>query len=602
MNSYGQRLPATPPPLPTRERWLALTNTADPRGRDAGAPPERCKVSRPRPPQVSSADTAEVWGSATHTSPHGRWRHLISRQELTAKFKLAIQRLPEIGPIFLRQLGGVTQRFGRNPPLRSERTSRCVKLPAKFNLAIQRLPEIGPIFLRQLGGVIAALRPEPAPALRADEPMRQDLERAFARELRRGGRMLAIAAIVVLGWAGFVPLSGAVVVAGRLVVQSSVKKVQHPQGGIVASILVRNGTKVAAGEELARLDQTSARSNLQVVARQLDEARMRIARLTAERDNLPTPRWPTKSAAQLDNAEREQLLASEQDFFAARASTRRGQKELADSRVTQLEKQIAGLEAQLQSNGKKMGIASGELRGVEDLLRQKLVTLPRATALQRETAHLDGIDGQLAAQIAETRAKVSEARLQALQAEQTFRSDVMRDLREAEAKEGELMERHLAAEDQMNRTIIRAPTSGTVHELAVHTVGGIVAPAEVLMLVVPENDTLAIDARLSADKVDQVHAGQTAHVRLSAFNQRTTPELAGVVALVSADIVREPQSNATYYDVRIDLPPREVLRLGRLQLIPGMPAEVFLETESRTMLSYLFKPVTDQLSRMFRER
>jgi HlyD family secretion protein len=464
------------------------------------------------------------------------------------------------------------------------------------------LPEIGPIFLRQVGGVIALFRPQPVSALRADEPVSQDLERAFAREYRRGGRMLAIAVIVVLGWAGIVPLSGAVVVAGRLVVQSSVKKVQHPLGGIVASILVRNGTKVAAGEELARLDQTSARSNLQVVARQLDEVRMRIARLTAERDNLPTPRWPTKSAAQLDNAEREQLLASEQDFFAARASMRRGQKELADSRVTQFEKQIAGLEAQLQSNGKKMGIASGELRGVEDLLRQKLVTLPRATALQREAAHLDGIDGQLASQIAETRAKVSETRLQALQAEQTFRSDVMRDLREAEAKEGELMERHLAAEDQMNRTIIRAPTSGTVHELAVHTVGGIVAPAEVLMLVVPENDTLAIDARLSADKVDQVHAGQTAHVRLSAFNQRTTPELAGVVALVSADIVREPQSNAMYYDVRIDLPFREVLRLGRLQLIPGMPAEVFLETESRTMLSYLFKPVTDQLSRMFRER
>ena len=414
--------------------------------------------------------------------------------------------------------------------------------------------------------------------------------------------MLAIGAVVVLGWAGFVPLSGAVVVAGRLVVQSSVKKVQHPLGGIVASILVHNGTKVAAGEELARLDQTSARSNLQVVARQLDEVRMRIARLIAERDNLPTPQWPTKSTAQLDGTERGQLLASEQDFFGARASTRRGQQELAESRIMQLEKQIAGLEAQLKSNGKQMGIASGELKGVEDLLRQKLVTLPRATALQREAAHLDGVDGQLASQIAETRAKVSETRLQALQAEQTFRSDVMRDLREAEAKEGELMERHVAAEDQMNRTIIRSPTSGTVHELAVHTVGGIVAPAEVLMLVVPENDTLAIDARLSADKIDQVHAGQTAHVRLSAFNQRTTPELAGVVALVSADVVREAQSSATYYDVRIDLPPKEVLRLGKLQLIPGMPAEIFLETENRTMLSYLFKPVTDQLSRMFRER
>ena len=275
---------------------------------------------------------------------------------------------------------------------------------------------------------------------------------------------------------------------------------------------------------------------------------------------------------------------------------------MAETRVDQLEKQIVALESQLSSNGKQADITGGELRGVEELLRQKLVTLPRATALQREAAHLDGVGGQLVAQIAETRAKVSETRLQALQSEETFRSEVMRDLREAEAKEGELVERHLAARDQMSRTVIRAPTAGTIHELALHTVGGVVTPAEVLMLLVPDGDTLAIEARLSADKVDQVHVGQTAHVRMSAFNQRTTPELAGIVELVSADIVRDTQSGATYYDVRIALPADEVRRLGSLRLIPGMPAELFLETESRTMLSYLFKPLTDQLSRMFRER
>jgi HlyD family secretion protein len=443
---------------------------------------------------------------------------------------------------------------------------------------------------------------KPISSATEDEPVHQGLERTFARELHRGRRILAIAAVFLVGWAGFVPLSGAVVVAGRLVVQSSVKKVQHPQGGIVASINVRNGSKISAGEELIRLDQTAARANLQVVARQLDEIRLRIARLRAERDNVTTPRWPTEWVAHLDAAERDQLLASEEDLFAARASTRRGQQELAASRITQLEKQIAGLEAQQKSNGKQMGITSGELKGVEDLLRQKLVTLPRATALQREAAHLDGVEGQIASQIAETRAKVSEARLQALQAEQTFQSELLRDLREAEAKEGELMERRLAADDQMNRTIIRAPTSGSVQELAVHTVGGVVAPAEVLMTIVPENDNLAIEARLSADKVDQVHNGQSAHVRLSALNQHTTPELAGVVTLVSADIVLDPRSSAAYYDVRIDLPPEEVRRLGTLQLVPGMPAEIFLLTQNRTMLSYLFKPMTDQLSRMFRER
>jgi HlyD family secretion protein len=432
-------------------------------------------------------------------------------------------------------------------------------------------------------------------------PIGHSLERALAREGRRSSRILVFAGVVIFGWAAWVPLSGAVLVSGSLVMQSSVKKVQHAQGGIVAAILVHNGSKVAPGEELARLDQTSARANLQVVARQLDEVRVRLARLKAERDHLEAPRWPTELAAELDPAEQEELLASERGLFSARANARRGRQELAQARADQLEKQIIALEAQLKSNGKQADITGGELKGVEELLRQKLVTLPRATALQREAAHLDGVEGQLNAQIAETRAKVSETRLQALQSEETFRSEVMRDLREAEAKEGELVERHLAARDQMARTVIRAPTAGTIHELALHTVGGVITPAEVLMLLVPDDDTLAIEARLGADKVDQVHVGQTAHVRMSAFNQRTTPELAGIVELVSADIVRDPQSGATYYSVRIALPADEVRRLGDLRLIPGMPAEVFLETESRTMLSYLFKPLTDQLLRMFRE-
>ncbi len=445
------------------------------------------------------------------------------------------------------------------------------------------------------------LRPLPDEPMPRSAPMSERLERSFARELRRGGRVLAITTLIVLGWAGVVPLSGAVILAGSLVVQSSVKKVQHPFGGVVTRIRVRNGSRVAPGEELAQLDQTSARTNVQVIARQLDEVRVRIARLVAERDRRSDPAWPTDTAAQMDAAERDRLIASERDLFIARNSARRGQQELADSRISQLEKQIAGLDAQRNSNSKEIGIASNELEGVESLLEKRLVTLPRATALRREAAHLDGVEGKLGSQIAETRAKISETRLQAVQAEQNFLSEVMRDLHEAQAKEGELIEHRLAAEDQLQRTIIRAPTAGIVQELALHTVGGVVTPAETLMLIVPEGDALEIDARLSPDKVDQVHAGQPARVRLSAFNQRTTPELTGVVNLVSADLVHDAQSNP-YYDVRVSLPAEEVHRLGKLQLVPGMPAEVFVQSKSRTMLSYLFKPITDQLSRMFRER
>lgn len=493
-------------------------------------------------------------------------------------------------------------RDGAGPELEAQETAIALPALATLTDVITRKVIVhAPAVTRAVRGLLEPFGPVPDVQVEPGQPISRRFELELARELRRGGRMLSIAGVIVLGWAGLIPLSGAVIVTGSLVVQSSVKKVQHPAGGVIAEIYVRNGSKVEAGEQLVRLEQTSARTNRQVIARQLDEVRMRIARLNAERDGLAEPRWPVRLASDVDATERNRMISAERDFFVARTSSRRGQQELAQSRIEQLEKQIAGLESQLESNKRQLEITAGELKSVEVLLQQKLVTMQRATTLQREVARLEGIDGQTASQIAETRNKVGEARLQALQSEQSFRSEVMRDLSEAEAKEGELNQRHLAAEDQLSRTDIRAPSSGTIHELAVHTVGGVVAPGEVLMVVVPDGEALEIDAKLSPDKIDQVHPGQRANVRLSAFNARTTPELSGVVDLISADLVRD-QAGGAYYDVRVSLPKKEVQRLGKSQLVPGMPAEVFLQTGSRTMLSYLFKPMTDQLSRMFRER
>ena len=477
------------------------------------------------------------------------------------------------------------------------------RLEAKASLALASMATNALAMKGAFQGLLETLRPEPIPQISGDQQnaLSASFERALGGELRRGKRVLIVAGVFVLGWAALVPISGAVIVAGSLVVQSSVKKIQHPTGGVVSSIFVRSGSKVNAGDELLRLDETSAHSNLQVLARQLDEIRLRIARLNAERDGLAEPKWPSDISAELSAVERDRLLASERDLFAARMRARRGQQELAKSRIEQLEKQISGLEAQLASNTKQVSITADELKNVEKLLAQKLVTMGRVTTLQREAARLDGMDGQLASQIAETRNKVNETRLQAIQTDENLRSEAVRDLSEAEAKEGELIERKIAAEDQLKRTVIRAPSTGTIQELAVHTLGGVVTPGEVMMAIVPAGDGLEIEARLSPDKIDQVHAGQKAHVRLSAFNSRTTPELVGVVDLISADVVH-PQSGSAYYDVKVSLPVEEVRRLGHLKLVPGMPAEIFLETGSRTMLSYLFKPMTDQLSRMFRER
>ncbi len=440
-------------------------------------------------------------------------------------------------------------------------------------------------------------------AVTATQPATAGLgfEQALAHEAATGRRILIIAGVFFFGWAAFVPLKGAVIVPGSLVLRSSIKKIQHPAGGVVSAIQIHNGSKVKPGDELVRLEEITARANLQVIARQLDEIHLRMARLNAERESASEPRWPTNFGAALDEAEASRRLASERDLFAARNRARHDQENLFKSRIDQLEKQIAGLEAQLTSNDRQMAITVGEIEDIEKLIKEKLVTIDRLTALQREKARLEGVHGQLSSQIAETYNKITETRLQAIQAEEGFRSEVMRDLRESEGKEGELMERKLAADDQLKRTVIRAPNAGTVQELAVHTVGGVVSPGEVMMTLVPDGDQLEIDARLSPDKIDQVSAGQKAHVRFSAFNARTTPELEGIVTVVSGDVVQDSKGGG-YYDVRVSLSATEVQRLGALQLVPGMPAEVFLETGSRTMLSYLFKPLTDQLSRMFRER
>src|SRR6185312_4078935 len=214
---------------------------------------------------------------------------------------------------------------------------------------------------------------------------------------------------------------------------------------------------------------------------------------------------------------------------------------------------------------------------------------------------LDGERGQAAAAIAETKSKISETELQIIRVDQDFRTEVMKDLREAQDKEAELVEKTTAARDLLGRVDLRAPTNGIVHELSVHTIGGVITPGEVVMEIVPESDELQIEARLPPQEIDHVHTGQRAYIRFSASNQRTTPQLEGTVSYVSADLTRDKQknSNAAYYTIRATLPSSERRRLDGLQLVSGMPVEAFLQTGSRTMMSYLLKPITDQLLRTF---
>ncbi|GAU81405.1 HlyD family type I secretion periplasmic adaptor subunit [Bosea sp. BIWAKO-01] len=402
------------------------------------------------------------------------------------------------------------------------------------------------------------------------------------------------------GWAARTEVSGAVVAAGVVVVDSNAKKVQHPTGGVVGALNVRDGDKVKAGDVVIRLDETVAKSNLAMLSKTLDELYARQARLEAERDGrdrLVFPDGLMKRVAEPDVA---RLIDGEEGLFDLRRLARAGLKDQLGQRVQQLREQIDGLEVQAKAKGKEIVLIHQELDGVQELWRKNLVSLSRVTALSREDARLDGERGAMIASVAQTKGKITETEMQIIQIDQDLRSEVAKELREIQDRAVELTERSVAAEDQLKRIDIRSPQTGTIHQLNVHTIGGVVAAGDTLMLIVPEEDDLSVEIKVAPQDIDQLRAGQTVMLRLSAFNQRTTPEVFGVVNRIAADLVQDQRSGAQYYPARINFTPGERERLGNLKIIPGMPVETFVQTGSRTVMSYLTKPLTDQVMRAFR--
>ena len=474
--------------------------------------------------------------------------------------------------------------------------------PAKANTAVAEL--VGKCRNGLMTGAAFILDRDGAapPADEADHSLQTGVRWAFEHELRVGIRVLLVGGILGGGWAAFVPLAGAVVVPGNLVVQSNVKNIQHPTGGVVADIDVQDGSRVQTGELLLRLDATQARAGLQMVSKQLDELGAKIARLVAERDGLARIEVPAELASRSGNETVRSLLASEDSLFKARLIARQSQKDLLQGKVTQLTEEIVGLEAQLDSKSRQLELIAGELTGVQELYDKHLVPLTRLTTLQRESARIDGEHGQIVSSIAETKSKIGETQLQMIRAEQDFRTDVVKELGEAQGKEAELVERSVSARDLLDRIEIHAPVAGIVHQLAAHTIGGVIRAGDTIMEIVPDTEDLEIEARLQPKDIDQVRTGQSAFVRFSAFNQRVTPQLIGSVSYVSADTSRDQQTNAPYFTVRVILSEQERRRLAGQQLVPGMPAEVFMQTRSRTMMSYLFKPIADQMRRAFVEQ
>lgn len=431
---------------------------------------------------------------------------------------------------------------------------------------------------------------------------------ANANESIRYHLLGAAAWIGVLGgtataWSVVAPLDGAVVAPGSVVVESNIKKVQHPTGGVVGQLNVREGQFVNEGDVLVRLDETVTRSNLAIVINELTTLRMRQARLFAERDTKPMLIVPADLAVRGNNEpEVRDTIAGEKQLLVSRMATRNGQKAQLTERVGQLREEIKGTGEQRKSIVIQQVVVQEELAGLRGLQQKGLVAKPRVTSLEREVARNDGSLGELTARLSQSQGKISEIELQILQLDKDQSSEVAKDLRETETKIGEMTERRVTAEDQLKRIDIRAPMSGTVHQLAVHTVGGVINQTEPLMLIVPQADRLVVELRINLQDIDQVQNGQKTRVRFPAFNQRTTPEIDGTVIRLAGDMTKEQQTGNMYYTAAVQFSADELAKLRGLRLIPGMPADAFIKTGERTMANYLLKPLTDQMHRGLRER
>jgi HlyD family secretion protein len=399
-------------------------------------------------------------------------------------------------------------------------------------------------------------------------------------------------------WSLVAPLIGAVVAPGNVVVETNIKKVQHPTGGVIGQLNVREGQHVNEGDIVVRLDETMARANLGIVINDLTGQRLRQSRLVAERDSKPVLIVPADIAGRANqDPEIAAIIGGERQMLQARLATKNGQKAQLTERVGQFRQEIKGLEDQRKATETQLRVARDEYTVLLPVYKNGLVQKTRMTTLEREVASKEGALGEIIARRSQTLGKISETELQILQIDKEQASEVAKELRETETRIGELTERRVSAEDQLKRIDIRAPITGTVHQLTVHTVGGVINQTEPLMQIVPDSERLIVDIRVNLQDRDQISLGQTTRVRFPAFNQRTTPEIDGTLLRVGRDMTRDPQTGQMYYAAAVQFSDAEMAKLKGLRMVAGMPAEAFIITGERTLANYLIKPLIDQMKR-----
>ncbi|MET0438367.1 MAG: HlyD family type I secretion periplasmic adaptor subunit [Devosia sp.] len=400
--------------------------------------------------------------------------------------------------------------------------------------------------------------------------------------------------------AAYAEISGAVMAAGKIIVLGRAKQVEHPDGGTIAEMVVSEGDHVEAGALLFRLDGTMARANLGIIEGQLAQLMVQEARLLAEQAGRTGIDLPAELSFVPED--RRTLLSEAQKMLKlARQMTRSSQKSQLEKQVAQFAEQITALEAQRKAVDENVALVDEQLRRYDSLNARGLITQSQLIAMQREKASLIGSQSALTAEIIETQQAKTQAELKFIQVDEAFYESVLTELDQKRPEIAKLSEERIAAQDKLRRLDIRAPIAGSLHQLNIHTIGSVAAPGETLVNIIPDDDELIVEAMISPADVDQVFTGQDARIRLSGLNQRVTPELGASVIDISPDLTIEERTGASYYLARLRIPEAEIAKVGETLLKPGMPAEVFVQTESRTILSYMIKPLSDQVRHAMRE-
>lgn len=431
-------------------------------------------------------------------------------------------------------------------------------------------------------------------------PVLEDPQEGLRKSFRTGLMVIGAFVLGIIILAAFTGTRGAVIGSGEVTVESRVKKIGHPTGGVIAEVHVREGSRVKRGQILMRLDSTVSGASASATGDTLEQLLATAARLTAERDGAASISFPA-ALTQNPTPAKAAAIAEANHLFALRRATRGNELAQIEERVRQTQQQIAAMEAQRAAAQKQTDLVGPELEGLRSLRDRQLVTVNRLNQIERTAVDLQGTVAAYNAQIAQARARIAEIRQSGLQLVQDARSQAGAELVDVQSRLNDSKIRSVTATDTLTRSLVRAPYDGVINKLAFATVGGIVPPLETIMEIVPDNDPLTVEAKVSPYDIDQLRPGQPATLRFSAFSAATTPEIHGAVQQISAERITEERTGMSYYKVRVEVEEKEMKRLNGIKLVPGMPVEVFIQTAERSLLSYLTKPLRDQFSRAFRE-